>query len=154
FYPEKENPEFVFRKREQPPELYVEFLRLLPRANHQQIAKCMDELKQTELSPLGGEETDGYLRRLIYGLFPDAGEMLAAGEQPRDDRPTIRRAPVICMRQRRAGVENVFAMVREDIGSRTEFSAALLEIVGLGSGSGRPADAHKQPVSLASTRSE
>jgi very-short-patch-repair endonuclease len=37
------------------------------------------------------------------------------------------------MRQRRSGVENVFDMVREDIGKRTEFSAALMQIVGLGS---------------------
>lgn len=134
FYPEKGNPQFVFRKREQPPELYVEFLRLLPQANHPQIARCVDELKQTELSPLGGEETDGFLRRLIYGLFPDAGDMLAAGEPPKDDQPTICRAPVIFMRQRRSGVENVLDMVREDIGKRTDFSAALLQIVGLGRG--------------------
>ncbi|HWY73967.1 MAG TPA: AAA domain-containing protein, partial [Verrucomicrobiae bacterium] len=87
-----------------------------------------------ELSPLGGEETDGFLRRLIYGIFPNAGEMLAANCQPRDDQPTIRRAPAIFMRQRRSGIENVFDMVREDIGKRTEFSAALLQIVGLGRG--------------------
>ncbi|HUA37607.1 MAG TPA: AAA domain-containing protein [Candidatus Sulfopaludibacter sp.] len=129
FYPEKANPQFVFRRREQPPELYVEFLRLLPQANHQQIARCVDELKQAELSPLGGDETDGFLRRLIYGIFPEAGDMLAAGEQPRDDQPTIRRAPVIFMRQRRSGIENVFDRVREDVGQRTEFSAALLQIV-------------------------
>jgi very-short-patch-repair endonuclease len=133
FYPEKGNPQFVFRKREQPPELYVEFLRLLPEANHQQIAKCVEELKQAELSPMDREETDGFLRRLIYGIFPGAGEMLAPHEQPNGDKPTIRRAPVIFMRQCRSGVENVFDMVREDIGKRTEFSAALMQIVGLGS---------------------
>ncbi len=131
FYPEKGNPQFVFRKREQPPELYLEFLRLLPQANHQQIARCIDELKQAELSPLGGEETDGFLRRLIYGLYPGAGDVLAAPDQPAGDRPTIRRAPVIFLRQRRSGVENVFDLVREDIGRRTEFSAALMQIVGL-----------------------
>src|SRR5271166_2100833 len=26
FYPEKRNPQFIFRKREQPPELYLDFL--------------------------------------------------------------------------------------------------------------------------------
>ncbi|HEV2436156.1 MAG TPA: AAA domain-containing protein [Verrucomicrobiae bacterium] len=140
FYPEKGNPQFVFRKREQPPELYVEFLRLLPQANHQQIAKCVEELKQTELSPLGGEETDGFLRRLIYGLFPGAGDLLAAHGQPIGDKPTIRRAPVIFLRQRRSGVENVFDLVREDISRRTEFSTALLQIVGLGGG--RPGELH------------
>lgn len=147
FYPEKDDPQFVFRKREQPPELYVEFLRLLPKANHQQIAKCVDELKQAELSPLGGEETDGFLRRLIYGLFPGAGDLLAADDPTKDDQPSIRRAPVIFMRQRRSGVENVFDMVREDISRRTEFSAALMQIVGLGPN--RPPETSK-PVSLPS----
>jgi hypothetical protein len=33
FYPEKKQPQFVFRKREQPPELYMEFLRVLPEVN-------------------------------------------------------------------------------------------------------------------------
>ncbi|HTV39313.1 MAG TPA: AAA domain-containing protein [Candidatus Sulfotelmatobacter sp.] len=150
FYPEKGDPEFVFRRREQPPELYVEFLRLLPKANHQQIAKCVDELKQAELSPLGGEETDGFLRRLIYGLFPGAGDVLAAGDPPKDDQPTIRRAPVIFMRQRRSGVENVFDMVREDIGRRSEFSSALLQIVGLGNG---PRAGATEPAPLPSPKS-
>ena len=148
FYPEKGNPQFVFRKREQPPELYVEFLRLLPEANHQQIAKCVEELKLSELSPLDQQETDGFLRRLIYGIFPGAGEMLAPHEQPNGEQPTIRRAPVIFMRQRRPGVENVFDMVREDIGKRTEFSAALMQIVGLG-GSRLPASPETAALSPA-----
>jgi very-short-patch-repair endonuclease len=155
FYPEKGNPQFVFRKREQPPELYVEFLRLLPEANHQQIAKCVDELKQAELSPMDREETDEFLRRLIYGIFPGAGDVLAAHEQPNGDKPTIRRAPVIFMRQRRSGVENVFDMVREDIGKSTDFSAALLQIVGLGNGrspaspeAAAPSSAQEQDASI------
>ena len=147
FYPEKGNPQFVFRKREQPPELYLEYLRVLPGANHQQIAKCADELKQTEFSPLGGEETDGFLRRLIYGILPGEGEMLAAHDQPPGDKPTVRRAPLIFMRQRRSGVENVFDMVREDIGKRTDFSAALMQIVGQPGGG--PGSAHEPEVSPA-----
>jgi len=152
FYPEKGNPQFVFRKREQPPELYLEFLRLLPGANHQQIAKCADELKQTELSPLGGEETDGFLRRLIFGLFPGAGDMLATHDQLNGDKPTIRRAPVVFMRQRRSGIENVFDMVREDIGKRTEFSSALMQIVGLPTG--RPSDPQEPGSSVSAHDSE
>lgn len=130
FYPEKRNPQFVFRKREQPPELYLEFLRALPEANHKQIAKCADELKQTELSPLSGDDTEGFFRRLIQGIFPSGGQLLAAGEQTKGTNPSIRRQPVIFMRQRRSGVGNVFDLVREDIAKRTNFSTALLQIVG------------------------
>jgi very-short-patch-repair endonuclease len=131
FKPEKRNPQFVFRKREQPPELYLEFLRALPEVNHQQIAKCADELKQTEISPLGGDDTEGFLRRLIQGIFPSGGQLLTAGEQPNSANPSIRRQPVIFMRQRRSGIGNVFDLVREDIAKRTEFATSLLQIVGL-----------------------
>src|SRR2546425_9692171 len=37
FYPEKRQPQFVFRKREQQPELYMEFLRVLPGVNIEQL---------------------------------------------------------------------------------------------------------------------
>ena len=56
FYPAKRNSQFVFRMREQPPELYLEFLRALPGADLRQIAQCADELKATEVSPFGGKD--------------------------------------------------------------------------------------------------
>jgi len=76
FVPEKRNPQFIFRRREQLPELYLELLRALPGANHQQIAQCVDELKATELDPFGGKDTDGFLQRLIQGVFPASGQLL------------------------------------------------------------------------------
>ena len=82
FYPEKRNPQFIFRKREQPPDLYLEFLRALPGANYRQIANCADELKKTEISPLGGEDTEGFLRRLIQGVFPPSGQWIASESNP------------------------------------------------------------------------
>lgn len=51
FYPEKRQPQFVFRKREQPPELYMEFLRVLPAVNNQELVRCADELKKAEFAP-------------------------------------------------------------------------------------------------------
>ncbi len=147
FYPEKRNPQFVFRKREKPPELYLEFLLSLPEANHQQVTKCADELKQTELSPLGGDDTEGFLRRLIQGIFPSGGQLLAAGEQPKAANPSIRRQPVIFMRQRRSGIGNVFDLVREDIAKRTEFATSLLQIVGLAGAT--PNTSQEQPRSSA-----
>ena len=147
FYPEKRNPQFVFRKREQPPELYLEFLRALPEANLQQITKCADELKKTELSPLGADDTEGFLRRLIQGIFPSGGQLVAPSEQPKEENPSIRRQPVIFMRQRRSGISNVFDLVREDISQRTDFSTALLQIVGLASGVSSTVETQPPPSS-------
>ena len=223
FRPEKKHPQFVFRKREQMPELYLEFLRALPDANPRQIALCADELKKIELSPLGGKDTEGFFQRLIQGVFPTKGQLLsgnthASGQSPakteppasaappapaREDEtvadppnitstaleyereiarrggdvralrkegakmkiggkvyeglaafrlsqlkakegipanepksagPTIRRDPVIFIRQRRSGPGAVFELILEDIAKRTDFPAALLQIVGLAGG--------------------
>ena len=199
FYPEKRNPQFIFRKREQPPELYLEFLRALPGVNYRQIASCADELKKTELSPFGGEDTEGFLQRIIQGVFPPSGQLLksetdpsahpqriegegsgggAAGHRvpvivtqngdryelsnpnasritgpitaanldsslkrlrehgweptfPKALGPTMQREPVIFMRHRQSGVSRVFDLILEDIASRVDFPAALLQIVGL-----------------------
>jgi hypothetical protein len=199
FYPEKRNPQFILRKREQPPELYLEFLRALPGVNYRQIASCADELKKTELSPFGGEDTEGFLKRIIQGVFPPSGQLLASESDPsahpqriegegsggdaaghrvpviitqNGDRyglsnpdatritgpitaanldsslkrlrehgweptfpktmgPTMQRKPVIFMRRRQSGVGRVFDLILEDIASRVDFPAALLQIVGL-----------------------
>jgi len=154
FYPEKKQPQFVFRKHEQPPELYMEFLRALPEVNNQQIARCADELKKAEFTPLGGEDTDGFLRRMIQGLFPSRGTLVESSEQqphtggefsatgslplfsqPRtaaeQDGATIQRQPAIFMRQRRTGPGSVFDAILSDIAGRVEFSPALLQILGL-----------------------
>jgi superfamily I DNA/RNA helicase len=154
FDPEKRQPQFIFRKREQPPELYMEFLRVLPGVNSQQLARCADEMKKAEFTPLGAEDTDGFLRRLIQGLFPSRGTVLENDQPsankhsgspsqsdlslfnqphttPEQNTPVIERRPVIFMRQRRTGPGNVFDLVLEDIASREAFPPSLLQILGL-----------------------
>lgn len=145
FYPEKRQPQFVFRKREQQPELYMEFLRVLPGVNIQQLARCADELKKAEFSPLGGDDTEGFLRRVIQGLFPRTGTVVeeergdssqasdtSLFSQTRDqNRPVIQRQPVIFMRQRRTGPGKIFDLVLEDIANREIFPPSLLKILGL-----------------------
>ena len=137
FYPEKKQPQFIFRKRELPPELYMEFLRVLPEVNNQQLARCADELKKTEFAPLGENDTDGFLLRLVQGLFPSRGRMSKSAERPDDLEigqagPTIKRDPVIFMRHRRTGPSSIFDAVLNDINSpsRIDFSPALLRILG------------------------
>jgi len=135
FHPEKQEPEFVFRKREHPPELYREFLHALPNNNPQQIIQCDAEIKTKEFSPLGGRETRDFLRRLIQGLFPAGGEFCEPRQKPSGSGPYIERRPVIFMRHRRTGPANVFDLVLEDIGRRIQagepFSSALMQILGL-----------------------
>lgn len=135
FHPEKREPQFIFRKREHPPELYREFLHALPGSNPQQIIRCDAELREAEFSPLGGQETEDFLRRLIQGLFPAGGEFCEPGQKASGAGPYIERRPIIFMRQRRTGPANVFGLVLQDIEQRLQagepFSTALMQILGL-----------------------
>jgi len=137
FYPEKTQPEFVFRKRELAPELYLEFLQALPKADARQIARCTDELKKAEFAPLGDDETSDFFRRLIQGLYPSHGVFLSENSPTpgatlsTEQVPSIQRQPVILMRERRTGPENIFDLVLEDIAARTDFPSSLLQILGL-----------------------
>lgn len=171
FYPEKRQPQFVFRKREQPPELYMELLRVLPGVNTQQLARCADELKKAEFASLGAEDTDGFLRRLIQGLFPSDGAVIeedAARSNRREDSssqsdlslfdqsrsipeqtsPVIKRQPVIFMRQRRVGPGNVFDLVLEDIASREVFPSSLLQILGLEASTTSQTESYESGLSI------
>ena len=147
FYPEKRQPQFVFRKREQPPELYMEFLRVLPGVNSQQLSRCADELKKAEFAPLGADDTEGFFQRLINGLFPSGGAIVEE-DATTSDNPTINRQPVIFMRQRRTGPGNVFDLVLEDIASRDIFPSSLLQILGLVSTTSSPSETHGGGLSL------
>jgi very-short-patch-repair endonuclease len=135
FHPEKRPPEFVFRKREEPPELYKELLTRLPEVDAGQIAACDGELKEAEFSPLGGDDTAGFLERLIVGTFPVGGTYCEPDDLLPEDVPTMQRKLALFMRQRRTGTANVFDQVLEDIAKRFEagevFAPALLQILGI-----------------------
>jgi hypothetical protein len=141
FFPEKKHPQFIFRTREQPPELYMELLRILPGVDIQQLGRCADELKKGEFTPLGADDTEGFLRRLIQGLFPSGGVMVDETAQAPakpdpffvvdNSRPTMTRQPVFYMRARRTGPSNFFDLVLEDIATREVFPASLLQMLGI-----------------------
>lgn len=135
FRPEKKQPQFIFRRREQPPELCVDFLRVIPNVDTQQLVQCCNELKKMEFDPLGQEDTTGFLRRLVQGLFPNGGQYLENEQQGSPDGVTIQRNPVIFMRQRNAGLGRAIDLILQDIVNRIntgeEFSIAMLQILGI-----------------------
>jgi hypothetical protein len=161
FYPEKRQPEFVFRKREQPPELYMEFLRALPGVDAQQLARCAGELKKAEFAPLSEDDTEGFFRRLIQGLFPGTGtaveddrrdssqisEIPLLNYSGKESRPNIRREPVLFMRQRRTGPGNIFDLILEDVATREMFPPAILQILGLKAGGPLSTESQTEPRS-------
>jgi very-short-patch-repair endonuclease/uncharacterized protein YoxC len=153
FNPEEEQPEFIIRKREVPPELYLEFLRTLPGVNVEQVKACADELQKAEFSPLGADGTDGFLRRLIQGLFPSRGEFVEAGADEAEI-PTIKRQPVLFLRQRRASQSNIFDLVLADIPRREEFPLALLQILGVAGEAPKPDESTEVITSMLGNEDE
>ena len=135
FRPEKKNPQFILRRKEQPPELCLDYLRVLPNIDTQQLVKCSNELKNMEFDPLGREDTTGFLRRLVQGLFPSGGQYVETSNQKTFDNITIERNPVIFMRQRSAGLGHAIDLILQDITNRIqtgeEFSIAMLQILGI-----------------------
>lgn len=104
FDPGKNHPQFTFRKRDRPPELYLEFLRALPGANYRQVANCAYELKKAEFSPVGGDDTSGFPQKLIQGIFPTGGRMVSdetsvemekRSEEPQGSAVTTKRKAVV-----------------------------------------------------------
>jgi very-short-patch-repair endonuclease/superfamily I DNA/RNA helicase len=134
FRPEKKQPQFILRRKEQSPELYVDFLRTLPTVDTRQLVQCVDELKKMEFDPLGQEDTSGFLRRLIQGLFPNGGQYIENSHQKTFDNITIERNPVIFMRQRHAGLGHAIDLILQDIVNRIQtsepFSVAMMQILG------------------------
>lgn len=135
FRPEKKQPQFIFRRREQSPELCLDFLRVLPGIDTQQLVRCVEELREMEFDPLGQEDTAGFLRRLVQGLFPNGGQYIEGGQEKSPDDITIERNPVIFMRQRHAGLGHAIDLILQDIANRTQtgeaFSIAMMQILGI-----------------------
>ena len=135
FLPEKKQPQFILRRKEQSPELYIDFLRVLPEVDTRQLVQCVNELKKMEFDPLGQEDTAGFLRRLIQGLFPNGGQYIEDEQQKNSDGVTIKRDPVVFMRQRRAGLGHAIDLILQDITNRIatgeEFSVAMMQILGI-----------------------
>src|SRR5215510_13528 len=68
-------PAFCFNTGTEKVELHRALLRLVPSIEGRMIAQFDKELEVEQVEPLGGESTNGFLRRLVQGLFTD-GEFL------------------------------------------------------------------------------
>jgi hypothetical protein len=132
FRPESTPPQFVIRRSEKSPELYLDLLHQVSGADTKQIGECKNELASAEFEPLGGDATEGFLRRLVHGVFADRGVFQSEGESSTPDQIVLRRDPVLFLTRKPEGAVGIFDAVLEDIARRTDFSEALLNIIGLG----------------------
>ncbi len=124
-------PEFTLVEAEHPPELYTALFRGLPDVSASAIAQARQDVEQGGWHPLGGKETDNFLRRLVNHLSPHG---VFAGEgATRESRqaPTITRDPVLFLRIRTLGFNTALEAILEDLPQREMLPYSLTSIVGI-----------------------
>ena len=131
-------PEFHFFAGVERVELQRALLRLLPTIEAKMIAHFDDQLETEPVDPLGGERTEGFLKRLVQGLFKD-GEFFDAEPGDITDRPCLWRAPTIFLRPRTAGLSATLDNIIEDLQDETSaVPEGLGRIVGVEMDASRP----------------
>lgn len=126
-------PEFRLHTGTEKVELHRALLRLVPSIEGLMIAQFDKELEAEPVEPLGGESTDGFLRRLIQGFFTTDGEFLDGKARGAAlSRPSIWREPVIFLRPRSAGLNTTLDYIVEDLEDKaSEPPEGLARIVGV-----------------------
>ena len=131
-------PEFRFFAGVEKTELQRALLRLVPTIEAKMIARFDDQLETEPVDPLGGERTEGFLKRLVQGLFKN-GEFLHAEPSGTTDRPCLWRAPAVFLRPRTAGLSATLDHIIEDLRDETsEVPEGLGRIVGVEMEAARP----------------
>lgn len=124
-------PVFSLMELDQPVELYTSLFRSVPEVTGTAMNGLHEELEQKPFHPLGGQETEEFLKRVVAQLSP-YGKVLNAGEKPiKADAPSILRDPMVFMRKRSLGFSKAVEEIIKDISERDELPGFLENIVGV-----------------------
>lgn len=124
-------PEFTLVESDQPPELYTAIFAGLDGVPHGGIGESQAELDERALDPISkSQETNEFLRKLIIRISA-GGQFLEDDADPPPDVPSLRRAPVIFLRNRTLGLSDAIAKILDDLQQREDLPDAVLRIVGI-----------------------
>lgn len=126
-------PEFTLLETEDNPELYSALFRSMTDVNPVSIGRCREELEQRSWHPLGGDETDTYMKRIVMQLHAH-GEFIGHGI-PRSERniPRIGREPALFLRRRNLGFSAFIEAILNDLPRREDIPHPWKTIVGIDS---------------------
>ena len=124
-------PEFTISEAEAGPELYSALLSRLFPQQATGIQRCIREVEEKGWHPVGGDETDAFLKRLATQLSPDAeftglGTPRAEGSIPR-----IGRDPIIFLRRRTLGFNTAIDDILLDLESGAPLPTSIAAITGV-----------------------
>lgn len=122
-------PEFAIIETDQPPELYTAFFQDFPEASANALAQSREDYAQGEWHPLGGKETNDFLRRFVSKLSP-YGQMIEDNTPPASKtRLTINRDPVLFLRPRNLGIRVAVESILRALPQSNNLSEALLSLI-------------------------
>ncbi len=135
-------PEFRLVETDDPPELAMAVISAIPSqdgqhlANAKQLAKCQSELNENRrIHPLGGDETKGFLARLVNGVFAK-GALCETDDEHRATQAdvTLRREPLVFLAPRVGSYSTAIDAAIRRIDSSPEFQIpkVLTNLVGEG----------------------
>jgi hypothetical protein len=124
-------PEFTLVETEHPPELYTALFRTLPDVQASSIAQARQDVEEHAWHPLGGEETNAFLRKLVNLLSPHGSFAGEGATRENRQAPTITRDPVLFLRTRTLGFSTALESILEDLRQRETLPYSLTSIVGI-----------------------
>jgi DNA-directed RNA polymerase subunit L len=124
-------PEFTLVETEHPPELYTALFRTLPDVQASAIAQARQDVEEHGWHPLGGEETNTFLRKLVNLLSPHGSFAGEGATRENRQAPTIIRDPVLFLRTRTLGFSTALESILEDLRQHGLLPYSLTSIVGI-----------------------
>ncbi len=132
-------PEFRVVDSDRGPELYGPLLLAGGTLSGEKLDELSRELEQGGFHPLAGDETSGFLRRVVSLLGPSGVLHERPDEASADaEGPVMVRDAWLFARDRSAGFAAAFDRVLENLEGDDELPAALIRIVGLEAGAAGP----------------
>ncbi len=123
-------PQFTVTDTGSVPDLYTALLRGAGDIDGKVLARCRAELSEGGFLPLGGDDTNGFLRRLGHVLSASTEFTSDDPPAPSADPPQIGRDPILFLRTRSLGFANALEGILADISGRVDLPISLLRIVG------------------------
>ncbi len=129
-----EIPEFTLLESSQTSELYTAIFQTIPDIKATEIAHCREDLEQGNWHPLGGNNTELFLKRLINRISSQ-GAFLPQGTRPKNKTtPSISRDPVLFIRPRTLGISTALEAILEilpDSNALPDLPYSLTSLTGL-----------------------
>ncbi len=122
-------PEFTIVETDQPSELYTACFQDFPEVSANALARCREDYTQGEWQPLGGKDTNDFLRRFVSELSPH-GKMIEGNTPPTTKTQLfINRDPVLFLRPRNLGLRVAVEAILRTLPQSNNLSDALISLI-------------------------